>query len=574
MADIQKNKRRKKKSKENEFLIQGAILAAAAVIVKIIGALYRIPLTNIIGDEGNGFLGYAYEIYAMALMLSSFSLPIAVSKLVSTKMAMHQPRNAFRIFKCAMMFAVSVGAVVALAIFLGADMISRHLMESPLSVYTLKVLAPALFIVAVLGVMRGYFQGMGTMVPTAISQVLEQIVNATVNIAGASIMIKVGMEVAKKADNPLLKPAYGAAGGTAGTATGALVALLFLMFVFVLFQKVMMRQMRRDRTRHQDGYGQILKVLLLTIAPILFSTAIYNINQIIDLTLFAKIMAAQGVPLKEYIIPQGIYTGKYNTLINIPLAMANGLAASVIPALTAAVAKGNRTQMQNKINQTIRLTMLIAIPCFVGFVVLASPIMQFLYGDSRTEPAMMLASGAITVVLYSSSTVTNSILQGLDKLTAPAKNALISLGVHLAAILVMLIVFKWGIYSLVFSNIVFGLCMCILNMKDVYKASGFRQDVKSCYIKPFFAAVIMGTAAFVVNRVLSSLIPGRFVAPGLSIIIAMLVYAVAVVRVGTLSESDMLALPMGGRILRVCKRLKIFPQEKNLDEDDDIQYLD
>ena len=208
-------------------MIQGAILAAAAVIVKIIGALYRIPLTNIIGDEGNGFLGYAYEIYAMALMLSSFSLPIAVSKLVSTKMAMHQPRNAFRIFKCAMMFAVSVGAVVALAIFLGADMISRHLMESPLSVYTLKVLAPALFIVAVLGVMRGYFQGMGTMVPTAISQVLEQIINATVNIVGASIMIKVGMAAAKKQDNPLLEPAYGAAGGTAGTATGALVALLF-----------------------------------------------------------------------------------------------------------------------------------------------------------------------------------------------------------------------------------------------------------------------------------------------------------------------------------------------------------
>ena len=126
---------------------------------------------------------------------------------------------------------------MALAIFLGADMISRHLMESPLSVYTLKVLAPALFIVAVLGVMRGYFQGMGTMVPTAISQVLEQIINATVNIVGASIMIKVGMAAAKKQDNPLLEPAYGAAGGTAGTATGALVALLFLMFVFVLFQK-------------------------------------------------------------------------------------------------------------------------------------------------------------------------------------------------------------------------------------------------------------------------------------------------------------------------------------------------
>ena len=230
--------------------------------------------------------------------------------------------------------------------------------------------------------------------------------------------------------------------------------------------------------------------------------------------------------------------------------------------------------MQNKINQTIRLTMLIAIPCFVGFVVLASPIMQFLYGDSRMEPALMLASGAITVVLYSSSTVTNSILQGLDRLTAPAKNALISLGVHLVAILVMLIVFKWGIYSLVFSNIVFGLCMCILNMKDVYQASGFRQDFKTCYIKPFLAAVIMGVAAFAVDKLLSALIPGRFVAHGLSILIAMLVYAVAVVRVGTLSESDMLALPMGGRMLRICKQLKIFPKTRDLDEDDDIEYLD
>ena len=230
--------------------------------------------------------------------------------------------------------------------------------------------------------------------------------------------------------------------------------------------------------------------------------------------------------------------------------------------------------MQNKINQTIRLTMLIAIPCFVGFVVLASPIMQFLYGDSRTEPALMLASGAITVVLYSSSTVTNSILQGLDRLTAPAKNALVSLGIHLVAVLVMLVVFKWGIYSLVFSNVIFSLCMCVLNMKDVYKASGFRQDFKTCYIKPFLAALIMGVAAFVSNKLLSALMPGRFLANGLSIIIAMLVYAVAVIRVGTLSESDMLALPMGGRILRVCKRFKIFPQERDFDDDDDIEYLD
>lgn len=185
----------------------------------------------------------------------------------------------------------------------------------------------------------------------------------------------------------------------------------------------------------------------------------------------------------------------------------------------------------------------------------------------------MLASGAITVVLYSSSTVTNSILQGLDRLTAPAKNALISLGIHLMAVLVMLVVSMGDLFSRI-QQCDLQFCMCVLNMKDVYKASGFRQDFKTCYIKPFLAALIMGVAAFVSNKLLSTLMPGRFLANGLSIIIAMLVYAVAVIRVGTLSESDMLALPMGGRILRVCKRFKIFPQERDLDDDDDIEYLD
>ncbi|MBU3840188.1 MAG: polysaccharide biosynthesis protein [Candidatus Ruminococcus intestinipullorum] len=568
MTEIQKNNRKKRGSRESDFLIQGAILAAAAVIVKVIGALYRIPLTNIIGDEGNGFLGYAYEIYAMALMLSSFSLPIAVSKLVSTKMAMHQPQNAYRIFKCAMAFAITVGVTVALLIFLGADFLAKHLMESPLSVYTLRVLSPALLIVAVLGVMRGYFQGVGTMIPTALSQIMEQIINAVVNLAGASIMIKVGLAAAKKQDNPLLEPAFGAAGGTAGTAVGALVALLFLLFVYSMYRPVLRRQMRQDHTKKQDRYEQILKVLLLTIAPILFSTAIYNINQIIDLTLYAKIMSAQGIPLEEYLIPQGIYTGKYNTLINIPLAMANGLAASVIPALTTALASRNRTQMQSKINQTIRFTMLIAIPCFVAFIALASPIMVFLYGDDRMQPALMLASGAITVVLYSSSTVTNSILQGMDRLTVPARNAAISLGVHLVAVLIMLVVFKWGIYSLIFSNIVFSLCMCILNMKEVYRVSHFRQDIQTCYIKPTIAAVIMGVVAFLANRVLNGIFPGRFFANFLSFCIAAVVYAIAVIRVGTLSESDMLTLPMGSKLLHLCKKFHIFPVDK------DIEYLD
>ena len=221
----------KKRTKKDDYIVQGSILAAAAVLTKIIGVVYRIPLTNILGDEGNGFYGYAYQVYAIALMISSFSLPTAVSKLVSIRLAKRQRRNAFRVFICSLAFAIGVGLFISLTIFLGAGLISTHLMKSPLSVYALRVLAPGLLIVAVMAVIRGYFQGMGTMLPTAISQIIEQVFNAVISIVGASVLFGIGTKAGEKSGEELLGPAYGAAGSTLGTVVGSLSGLLFLLFV-------------------------------------------------------------------------------------------------------------------------------------------------------------------------------------------------------------------------------------------------------------------------------------------------------------------------------------------------------
>ena len=553
MAESHKQKKRK-----DDFLMQGAILAIAGVITKIIGVVYRIPLTNILGDEGMGFYGYAFEVYALALLLSSLSLPTVVSKLVSARMAMRQRRNAFRVFVCSLVFSIVIGAVFALIIFFGADLISSHIMESPLSAYALKVLAPGLFIVSVLGVLRGYFQGLGTMVPTAVSQVIEQIVNAVISLAGASILFGIGIKAAEKQNNDLMGPAYGAAGGTLGTIAGALSALFFLLFAFFVYRGVIRRQLRTDRTRRQERYGRILKILLITLVPIIFSTAIYNINQLLDMTIFNKIMAAQGYPEEKYMALLGIYSGKYNTLLSVPLAMANGLAASIIPSLTGAVARNDRPQIHNKINQSVRFTMLIAIPCFVGFVVLASPIMVLLFGDSSRTPALLLAVGSITLVFYCLSTVTNSVLQGLDKISVPAKNAGISLVVHIISLLIMLIVFKWNIYALVGSNIVFALCMCILNIRAIHKANGHRQEMEKTFVKPLLAAVIMGVVTYAVHLVLDLLIGGR-IPTILSILAAVAVYAVSILKLGALSPEDIRDLPQGRKILRICRKLHLLP---------------
>ena len=209
-------------NKDKGFLLQGSILAIAGVITKLIGAVYRVPLVNIIGDEGMGYYGIAFQIYSIALTLTSYSLPLAVSKLVSARVARGEYKNSHRVFRGAMTFAIIVSGLVGAAIFFGAGFIAEQIMSVKFSAYALRVLAPCILVVAILGVMRGFFQGNGSMIPTAFSQVLEQIVNAGVSIAGAYMLFQVGMDVAKIRGNDSYGAAYSAAGGTLGTVIGAL----------------------------------------------------------------------------------------------------------------------------------------------------------------------------------------------------------------------------------------------------------------------------------------------------------------------------------------------------------------
>ena len=567
MSETPRNK--KTKSRGEDYIVQGSILAAAAVITKVIGVVYRIPLTNLLGDEGNGFYGYAYQVYAFALMISSLSLPTAVSKIVSMRVSVGQRRNAFRAFLCSLVFAVVVGFIIAAAIFFGAGAISEHVMKAPLSVYALKVLAPGLFIVAVMAVLRGYFQGLGTMMPTAISQVIEQIINAVISIIGASVLFGIGSRAGEEAGEELLGPAYGAAGGTLGTVMGALAGLLFLLFVLWLYRGSIKKQLKRDHSKRKETYSHILKALILTALPVIFSTAIYNINQIIDLTVFNHIMSWQGFSEQEYMALQGIYTGKYDPLINVPLSIPSAVSASIVPTLTAAVMSRQMKKVHYQIDQTLRIATIITIPSAVGIAVLASPLMVLLYNDSSATPANLLMLGAIVVVLYGWSSITNSVLHGLNYMSSPAKNAAIALGVHLAAFVVMLVVFRMNVYALVGSNIVFALIMCILNQWKIRQVCGYKINIRNMFLKPFIASAVMGVITYVVWFVLDLLIGGRIFPTVIAICVAIIVYVVMILKTGTLSEDDILSLPMGARLLRYSLRLRLLPESGNEDNDSD-----
>lgn len=312
-----------KRKNTTSFLAQGTILAAASLISRVIGLIYRMPLTAIIGDTGNDYYGSAYTIYNILLIISSYSLPLAVSKLVSANISQGRRRNVYRILKCALIFALVSGTAAAAILYFGADFITGTLLRTPLCIFALKVLVPVLVIVAVLGVMRGFFQGLGTMMPSAVSQILEQIVNAIVSVWAAYVLFSYGSKAGALLGNAEdYGAAYGAAGGTIGTAAGALSALLFAGFVLVVYLRVFKKTLRKERKTSADSYGEIFKLLIITIIPVLVSSTIYNCNATIDQAVYKNIAAWQGYSKTDYGTWNGIYTGKYQVLINVPLAIA------------------------------------------------------------------------------------------------------------------------------------------------------------------------------------------------------------------------------------------------------------
>ena len=229
------------KKKKDAFIMQAGILAAAGILCRIIGILYRSPLTGIIGDEGNGYYSAAYNFYTIILLVSSYSIPSAISKVIAGKLALKEHRNAWRVFKCALLYVIVVGGAASLFTFFCAGFLVS---ENAASV--LRIFAPTIFLSGLLGVLRGYFQAHGTMMQTSFSQIVEQILNAAVSIGAAYWFVSLA-----ERESDTTRAVYGAAGSAMGTGAGVLVALLFMCGVYLLNRGMIARRIRKD-TGHTD----------------------------------------------------------------------------------------------------------------------------------------------------------------------------------------------------------------------------------------------------------------------------------------------------------------------------------
>ncbi len=549
----------KNRKKGSNYIVQGSILAVASILVRIIGLAYRIPVTRILGPVGNSYYSAAYEVYSMVLLISSFSLPLAVSKLVSARMAKGRVKSAYKVFRCTMVFALVSGGLGSLLIYFGAGFFSDVLVNTPESKLALQVLAPTILVVALMGCMRGYFQGLGSMIPTAVSQIVEQVINAAVSIGAAWALFQYGAKLDALFSTETAGYAYGAAGSTLGTGAGALTGLLFLVFIMFVYSRVMKISSRKDRGGRVESTGEIYYLLMVTILPVILSTAVYNLSGIIDQGIFKHLMAYKKYDSMKIDELWGIFSGEYKVLTNVPIAVASAMASSTIPVLTRARVNKDRREMRRKTENAIRFVMVICIPCAVGLSVLAEPILRLLFGAKShlQMSAALLQVGTASVVLYGMSTLTNGILQGMDRMRLPVIHAALSLVLHVLLLVGLLMATDMNIYAVVWANIFFAFLMCVLNSRSIAKYMRYRQEIIRTFLIPVASSGIMGAAAYGIYKGLMAVVKNNAVSTLAACVCAVLVYGITLLLLKGLREEEILGFPKGYLLVKIAKKLRL-----------------
>lgn len=544
--------------------MQAGILAMASMIVRVIGLLYRAPLTAIIGDEGNGYYGTAYNIYTIILMVSSYSMPSAISKLMAQKLAVGEYRNANRVFRCALTYGVLVGLVGSGLLFFGA----RFLVPD-VAVCVLQVFAPTVFLFGILGSMRGYFQARGSMVQTSVSQILEQLANAVVSIAAAWLL----MQTAVGAD-PTRRAQLGAMGSALGTGAGVLIALLFMVFCFRRSKEGRKAEILSDATGKEEKYRIFLRDTILVITPFMLSGVIMNLTTSLNQTIYMRMLIdLKGAGETATTTLYGIFSNKAVVISNIPISIATAVSSAIIPGISAAYARRDETGARRQVGNAIRITSIIAIPSAVGLAVLARPITMLMFPqmESLELASSLLSLLAVTVIFYSISTITNAALQSIGRMNLPLISAGIALVVQTVVLVLLLRFTDLDVRALVLVSILYSVMIFVVNQYYLRRFLGIRQDVRRDYLQPLVCAALMGAAAKAVYYLVSMAaepvenLPKGFyfrnlAATAAALLAAVLVYGYTMVRSGTIRRKDLLSMPKGQLLVRLMEKLHWLPE--------------
>ncbi len=537
-----------------QSLVRGTtILAVAGIVVKVMGAFFRLPLVNWIGDTGMANYSPAYYIYAFLVILATSGLPVAISKMVSESIAIGNHYQAHRVFKLSTTLMCVMGLIFFILLFCFAPQIAS-LMNNPDAALGMRVIAPALLLVPIMAAFRGYFQGMQNMKPTAISQVIEQLFRVCLGLGAAYFLFfKVGDDFMNGTD----KYVRGAAGANFGATAGSIGGLLMILFIYALARKGILKRVRRTRKHGSASNKQILKRVLVIAVPITIGAAIMPILNLIDSALVMnRLTDAAGFAQAEAQSLYGQLSGFVSSLINIPQVLTQSVAVSLVPIISASHKIGETEILHDNVNLGIRMSVIIGYPCAIGLMVLAKPILLLLYpsqAESAANAASILVIMAFGLIFLSITQTLTGVLQGVDKQMIPVKNLLIGMVFKIVITWVLVGIPSINVNGAAVGTVVAYIVAISLNMRAVKKYTGVKVDNTLTFVRPLISSVIMGVFAFGAYK-LFMLAGHNSIATLLSVAVGGAIYVIMIFLTKSITKEELSVLPKGDKIAKLVDK--------------------
>ncbi|MGI6763961.1 MAG: polysaccharide biosynthesis protein [Clostridiales Family XIII bacterium] len=535
------------------FLQGAVVLGVAGLIIKVMGAVFRIPLANIIGDTGMGYYQTAYPVYVLLLTLSTAGVPVAISRMVAERNALGNNYEAYRVFRISFALLFAIGISSSAVLFFGAEAIVTHL-GNPGAKMAMMSIAPALLFVPMMASFRGFFQGLQNMNPTAISQVVEQLFRVSAGLTLAVVLVDRGLE-------------YAAAGASFGATAGSVVGLLTVVGLFLYHRRSILEGVVRIKGERSESSSRILIQILAIAIPITIGAAIMPIMNTIDVAIVIKRLAASGFTPDAANSLYGQLTGMAGPLINFPQVLTQAIAMSLVPAVAAAYKRKEMDFLRYNVELGLRTSLILGLPCALGLMTLSEPIMLLLYPAQRASavsaaPSLFILSFGV-IFLATVQTLTG-VLQGIGKQLISVRNLAVG-----ALAKVVLTYYLTAIPSVNIRGAAVGtVCAYIvastLNLLAVTKYTGTRFDLRLTIIKPLISGLVMSAFVFATHRVvyivlgniMDSINKANALATLLAILVGVLVYFVMLLKTRTITSEELKLLPKEDKWIRLFDRFK------------------
>ncbi|MFZ5631932.1 MAG: putative polysaccharide biosynthesis protein [Bacillota bacterium] len=520
------------KTLTKQTIIQGAlILTLASIFIRILGAVYKIPLGRLLGDEGMGIYAVPNQFYLLFFTISSAGIPVAMARLVSEKISCGLYKDAYRTFRISFWAMFFAGLFFSLLLFFGASwLVEKGLVANPASYYGLLAISPVIFFNAVTSSFRGLFQGLQNMSTVAASQVADQVMLAVGTILFSYLLIPGGL-------------ALGAAGANFGAVPGAVAATAIMAFYYFRHRDTLMDLVSRDTSEQREKALSLIKKILAVSLPITFASMAVAITGIIDNILIIGRLQMVGYSQEQATALYGQFNQFAMSFINISIAFALSLGTSLVPSVAESYGAGNKLRISQQASTALRLSLLTTLPAAAGLYFLASPLTLFIYANG--EAGIPLAALAPAVAFWGAHLVLSGVLQGLGRADIPVYSLLAGIAVKIG-LTYCLTPTPLGIKAAALGHVAMFVVSSILNFISVKRMVGLSLNFSSSVLRPGLASLLMGLAIWQVYRWAMALSNHNSLSTTAALLAGLVIFPVLAVLSGSVRPEDLKSMPRVG----------------------------